>query len=278
MSVGLESVVRGDFVSDFILFSVEPNISSVKPIILKELLTPEEIMEPGECLEPKHVFHLINFVYDFSDILRADQRIKLHDFVQQSFPGLDEFHKTLVSELNPRKKNVIIIDDLTLFSLHCSSERKKLQRFLRNISARPTVKIIGLVQKETLPFEMLSMFCDEADTIAILTGSSGDNSNTFTCNVLRSKSGGKTTSEQGDYAIVKGMIKKVKNESTVSSRGVVNKDDLLTSLTTFKLTLEESEKESKGQLYLPYFEAQRITTVDPFQDDLDDEDEEDEEI
>ena len=31
-------------------------------------------------------------------------------------------------------------------------------------------------------------------------------------------------------------------------------DDIMRNLTTFKLTIEESEKESKNKLYLPYLE------------------------
>jgi hypothetical protein len=33
-----------------------------------------------------------------------------------------------------------------------------------------------------------------------------------------------------------------------------NAEDIMRSLTTFKLTIEEDEKESKNQLYLPYLE------------------------
>jgi len=33
-----------------------------------------------------------------------------------------------------------------------------------------------------------------------------------------------------------------------------NQEEVLKNLTTFKLTLEEDERESKNKLYLPYFE------------------------
>jgi len=59
--------------------------------------------------------------------------------------------------------------------------------------------------------------------------------------------------QQSKFEIRKGEIIELSTDEQwrFSSR---NQDDVLKNLTTFKLTLEDNEKESRSRLYLPYFE------------------------
>ena len=56
------------------------------------------------------------------------------------------------------------------------------------------------------------------------------------------------------YDIVNGEVKQIDDKYLKTATGTSTTDFDMASLTTFKLTLNESEKESKNNLHLPYFE------------------------
>jgi len=270
-SFGLENVLKVNYKSDFVLFSVESEISFVRLAIIQQLLVESEV----EDQQP--VFHVVNFANEFLPNLTRRQNVIQYDYLRGRFPGLDDFNEILNSKLIPDKKNILIIDDLTLLFLYCSRVLLPVKRFLRRLSSSHGVKIIGFYDKATQTIRDSTMLLNEADTFCdLVSDSDGGTSLAFNSIVIRANIGAKKHTEKESFEIFDGIIRK---KDLTRSTSKIDKDDIFKSLTTFKLTLEENERETKNHLYLPYFEAQRIPISNPnqsddFEDDLDDDSEE----
>jgi hypothetical protein len=61
--------------------------------------------------------------------------------------------------------------------------------------------------------------------------------------------------QQSTYEVINGEVKETKKKVFNGVDQGESQRNLLASLTTFKLTLEEDEQASKSRLHLPYFKC-----------------------
>ncbi|CAL8073280.1 unnamed protein product [Orchesella dallaii] len=244
------------------------------------------------CLESldgsnSHV-HLLLFAHDSStfQFSQNDSSVTVYDFVRDSANVvLENVFEDLMNNVSskPGRTHIMFMDDYSIFSiLSTSRDIKRQSRFL-NLVKKRFRKMFLFFHKDTLTSQEIGIVYDVASDICYLqshpgaVGSSCNSSSKFLCDLLKIRPNRRVTHEKTIFQITN---EEIVEESLCSSmdKDPKSSSDVLKNLTTFKLTLEDGERESKNSLHLPYFEAQKISLDNPDNFDDFEDDEEDEEV
>ncbi|CAG7836334.1 unnamed protein product [Allacma fusca] len=260
--VGFAGVLRKEFQSKFCFIVGEDRPALWSLHYLSKLLNDHS--------DEQHNFiHLLSFVHRNVPMLA---NVKAYDFIRNDYTNIGQLFTELISNAEPSKKNILILDDLAVFSIFNNGVSGDMYSFFKQVS-KVYAQVIVFCTVDTICKDDIALLCGLAEHVVILKNPHEEESQEFLCNLLSIKPSGKTTLEQTYF--------EVKDRCVINSEKKVDKgkvagdtsDDIMRTLTTFKLTIEDSEKESKNQLYLPYLDAQRTTVPDTSEDFYDDDDE-----
>ncbi|ODN02874.1 hypothetical protein Ocin01_03795 [Orchesella cincta] len=215
------------------------------PSLFVEYYIQEALTNCSESLDvSKPHIHLLLFTHDASGFHfnQNDNSVTVYDYVRSPTDVvLENIFESLLNNISskPGRAHIMIMDDYSVFSiLSTSRDFKRQSRFL-NVMKKRFRKMFLFFHKDTLSSEEVGIVYEIASDICYLQPHPGAVG--FNC--------------------------------SSSSNG----SDMLKNLTTFKLTLEDEERESKNSLHLPYFEAQKTSLDNPDNFDDFEDDEEDEE-
>jgi len=251
--------------------------------LVKRFNTEEMTESSAKGSSKTHVLHLIlNAVnkdtLDFSSHLTYvydDLEVQIDDLYQRLMANRRQ-------EEHRDARHIAVIDDLSLLSLlSATRDGSRLSKFLRLI-CRQFDRTFVFGNSSTLTNQEISRLYEVGTAVAVLGKHQDERSYrtktseplTMVCDLLKLRNEKRASHEQTRFQVCNGEIIELK-ESSVAAPTSDHHTDILKNLTTFKLTVEDNEKETRSKLYLPYFNAQKkeFDTELDYQE-YDDEDEE----
>jgi len=231
-----------------------------------------------------HVLHVILHAIDKDTLDFSSHLTHVYDDLDVQ---IDDLSRRLMANRQQEEhvdaRHIVIIEDLSLLSLLSAlRDSSRLSKFLRLI-CRNFDRTFVFGNSSTLTNQEISSLYEIGTAVAVLGKHHQEERNyrtkaseplTMVCDLLKLRNEKRVSHEQTKFQVLNGEIVELK-ESLVSAPPSDHQTDVLKNLTTFKLTVEDNEKETRSKLYLPYFNAQKeeLDTELDYQE-YDDEDEE----